>query len=227
MRAALETVARVLLFAALLGLILWPLELLWPRHAPRLTAREWLVDLGYLVLGALTLRLLVDPLLAALAARAPARPSHQAAAWRLCASFLGAELCAYALHRAMHEIPWLWRLHAVHHAPRELDWLKAWRQHPLEVALHALAVAVPGLLLGAPLAGLGALWVLRRGYTALLHANVELPSGWPRRLGFLGHLVATPAFHRAHHSHDPRLYNRNYASTFPLLDRLFGSYHSG
>lgn len=221
MRTALETVARVLLFAVLLGLILWPLELLWPRRAGRPSARERLADLGYLVLGALTLRLLVDPLLAALAAGAPAQP---AAAWRLYASFLGAELCAYALHRAMHEIPWLWRLHAVHHAPRELDWMKAWRQHPIEVALHALAVAVPGLLLGAPLAGLGALGLLRRGYTALLHANVELPAG---RLGFLRHLVATPAFHRAHHSHDPRLYNRNYASTFPLLDRLFGTYYAG
>ncbi|MFO0579283.1 MAG: sterol desaturase family protein [Polyangia bacterium] len=220
MRTALETVGQVLLFTALLGLILWPLELLWPRRAPRLTPRAWLVDLGCLVLGALTLRLLVDPLLAALTARVPARP---AAAWRLGASFLGAELGAYALHRAMHELPWLWRLHAVHHAPRELDWMKAWRQHPIEVALHALVVAVPGLLVGAPLAGLGALWLLRRIYTALLHANVDLRLP-PGRLRFLGQLVATPAFHRAHHSHDPRLYNSNYASTFPLLDRLFGTY---
>ena len=87
-------------------------------------------------------------------------------------------------------------------------------------------VAVPGLLVGAPLAGLGALWLLRRGYTALLHANVDLRLP-PGRLELLGQLVATPAFHRAHHSHDPRLHNSNYASTFPLLDRLFGTYRPG
>lgn len=215
MRTALDTMIKVAVFAGVLGLILWPLELLHPRHAPRFTARTWLADLGYLVLGALVLRGAVEPLLAALAHVLPARSST---AGRLFLGFLGAELATYGVHRAMHKVPLLWRLHAVHHAPRQLDWLKAWRQHPLEVAIHAVAAALPGLLLGAPLSGLGALIVLRRMYTAFLHANVRL------ELGPLAHILATPAFHHAHHSHDPRLFNANYASTFPFIDRLFGTF---
>lgn len=223
MRAALETILRTALFVGLLGLILWPLELLWPRRAPRFTARIWLVDLCYLLLGALTLRLGVEPLLATLSPLLPARPPT---AWRLLASFLGAELCSYAVHRAMHQVPWLWRFHAVHHAPRELDWLKAWHQHPVDVALHAVATAIPGLLLGAPLSGLVGLILLRRGYTAVLHANLRLPIARGRWSTWLGHVLATPAFHHAHHSHEPRLFNANYAGTFPFLDRLFGTWRA-
>lgn len=215
MRSAIETLSKVAVFAGVLGLILWPLELLFPRHAPRFLARTWLADLGYLLLGALVLRGAVEPLLAALSSLLPTRAPTTG---RLLLAFFGAELATYGAHRAMHEVPFLWRFHAVHHAPQQLDWLKAWRQHPVDVAIHAVAAALPGLLLGASLSGLGALIVLRRMYTAFLHSNVRLG------LGPLSHLLATPAFHHAHHSHDPRLFNANYASTFPLIDRLFGTF---
>lgn len=217
MPAALGILLKVAVFVGVLGLLLWPLELLFPRHAPRFTPRTWLADLGYLMLGALVLRGAVEPLLAAIASVLPARAPT---AGRLLLAFLGAELFTYGAHRAMHEVPGLWRFHAVHHAPQRLDWLKAFRQHPLDVAIHAVAASLPGLLLGAPLSGLGALIVLRRLYTAFLHANVRLG------LGPLAHLLATPAFHHAHHSHDPRLFNANYASTFPFLDHLFGTFRS-
>lgn len=215
MHAALGTLAKVAVFVGVLGLILWPLELLFPRHAPRFTARTWLADLGYLLLGVLVLRGAIEPLLTALSSVLPARAPT---AGRLLLGFLGAEFATYWMHRLMHEVPCLWRFHAVHHAPQQLDWLKAWRQHPIDVALHAAAAAIPGFLLGAPLSGLGALIVLRRMYTAFLHANVRI------ELGPLSHLLATPAFHHTHHSHDPRLFNANYASTFPLIDRLFGTF---
>ena len=44
------------------------------------------------------------------------------------------------------------------------------------------------------------------------------------RFGVLEHVVATPAFHHAHHSEDPRRFNSNYASLLPLLDRIFGTW---
>jgi sterol desaturase/sphingolipid hydroxylase (fatty acid hydroxylase superfamily) len=120
---------------------------------------------------------------------------------------------AYGSHRAMHEVPWLWRFHAVHHAPRELDWLKAWRQHPVDVAIHAWCVGLPGVLLGAPLSGLASLVLLRRLWTALLHANVRL------KLGPLEHVIVSPEFHQTHHAGSVV----NYAGLFPWLDRLFGT----
>ena len=40
------------------------------------------------------------------------------------------------------------------------------------------------------------------------------------------HVVATPAFHHWHHTNDsPELYNKNYASMLPWIDRVFGTLH--
>jgi sterol desaturase/sphingolipid hydroxylase (fatty acid hydroxylase superfamily) len=208
-------VVRSAAFLSLVALIAWPLERLWPRERPQRSLRTWLGDLGWLALSALTLHAVAAPLLSALSSRLP---PPTPAIWRFLASFLGAELLAYALHRCMHEVPWLWRFHALHHAPRHLDWLKTWRQHPLDLLLHTLVVALPGLLLGASLSSLPSLVLLRRVYTALLHANLSV------RWGPLAHLVATPDFHHAHHALDWQGRRGNYAGTFPWLDRLFGTF---
>ena len=37
------------------------------------------------------------------------------------------ELFAYWPHRWLHEVPWLWRLHATHHSSERLYWLNATR----------------------------------------------------------------------------------------------------
>lgn len=215
MPTPLELVVRTAVFVVLMALILWPLELLWPRERPRFTPRAWLGDLGWLVVGVGTLNAVAAPIVSFLAMwMPPPTPSL----WRLLASFLGAEFLAYVLHRGMHEVPWLWRFHALHHAPRQLDWLKTWRQHPLDLLLHALVVALPGLLLGASLSSLSSLVLLRRVYTALLHANLSL------RWGVLEHIMVTPDFHHTHHALDHQGRRGNYAGTFPWLDRLFGTW---
>jgi hypothetical protein len=36
---------------------------------------------------------------------------------------LVADLVQYWTHRAYHEVPWLWRLHAVHHSAKHMDWM--------------------------------------------------------------------------------------------------------
>ena len=51
-----------------------------------------------------------------------------------------------------------------------------------------------------------------------IHANIR----W--RFGPLEWLVSTPAFHHWHHTKTGPL-NRNYASTLPWLDRIFGTHH--
>ncbi len=39
---------------------------------------------------------------------------------RLLLVFVLADVAGYAVHRAMHRVPFLWRFHAVHHAPTHL-----------------------------------------------------------------------------------------------------------
>jgi sterol desaturase/sphingolipid hydroxylase (fatty acid hydroxylase superfamily) len=51
----------------------------------------------------------------------------------------------------------------------------------------------------------------------LIHANVRLPWGPLRRV------LVTPDFHHWHHSSDDEAIDKNYATQFAFLDRLFGT----
>jgi len=134
-------------------------------------------------------------------------------------AWLLAEAAHYAVHRAMHRVPWLWRFHRLHHDGEPLAWATAWYVHPVDAALFAAATT-----LGAVVAGEGApamLWFLvgRRAWTVVLHANLA----WPPSA--IDRVVATPAFHHRHHCEE--LPPANFASTLPLLDQLFGTFAPG
>jgi len=158
------------------------------------------------------------PVLGAVASAVPHVELPAPVRWTLVV--LGAEVMGYLVHRAMHRVPWLWRFHAVHHAPERMSWLEAWRQHPLDFVAHGIAVGIPGALLGASLSELASVVVLRKAFTTFLHADLRL------RLGWLEQVIASPAFHRLHHSARPEEFDSNFAGTFPVLDRLFGTYRA-
>jgi sterol desaturase/sphingolipid hydroxylase (fatty acid hydroxylase superfamily) len=54
-------------------------------------------------------------------------------------------------------------------------------------------------------------------YAIMLHANV----GWS--FGRLRYVVASPAFHRWHHTSEEEGLDRNFAGLLPLWDHLFGT----
>ncbi len=56
---------------------------------------------------------------------------------------LVADLMQYWTHRAYHEVPMLWRLHAVHHSAKSMDWLAGSRQHTLELIITRTLVLAP------------------------------------------------------------------------------------
>jgi len=74
---------------------------------------------------------------------------------------------------------------------------------------------LPLVLLGMPLGAHAVVVVLLRVHTIFVHANVRTPSA-------LGLVVATPRFHHRHHDRDGS--DANFASLFPWIDRLFGTY---
>lgn len=140
-------------------------------------------------------------------------------------SLLVAELGFYWGHRWAHEIPLLWRFHAVHHEPEHLHFMANTRGHPIDMIFVRLCGLTPLYLLGLArfadpkgdaIAALVVIVGMFWGF--LIHANVT----W--RLGPLEQLVASPFFHHWHHTRDGAI-NRNYAATLPVMDRLFGTYH--
>lgn len=128
------------------------------------------------------------------------------------------DFALYWLHRTFHGTP-LWRYHAVHHSSEDLEWISAARFHPVNILLGTVAVDVALLL-----AGISPNVMLWAGpftvfHSAFVHANLN----WT--LGPFRYVIATPVFHRWHHTGLEEGGNTNFAGTFPLWDILFGTFY--
>ena len=130
----------------------------------------------------------------------------------LLGDFLG-----YWQHRAFHTIGTLWKFHAIHHSSTDLDWLSSVRVHPINDVASNVVVALPLLFLGfSPVAFAAYIPVLTL-YAIMLHANVS----WT--FGPLRHVIASPTYHRWHHTSEEQGLNKNFAGLFPWIDRLHGT----
>jgi sterol desaturase/sphingolipid hydroxylase (fatty acid hydroxylase superfamily) len=130
---------------------------------------------------------------------------------------LVADLVQYWTHRAYHEVPLLWRLHAVHHSVKSMDWLAGSRQHIVELLITRTLVLAPIFVLGFSKEVIDT-YIVIVGFQAVFnHANVSV------RLGPLRYLIVTPNFHHWHHSQDDEAIDKNYAAHFAFLDHVFGT----
>jgi sterol desaturase/sphingolipid hydroxylase (fatty acid hydroxylase superfamily) len=123
----------------------------------------------------------------------------------------------YWLHRLFHGGAF-WKYHAVHHSSEDLDWISAARFHPVNLFLGTIMVDV--VLLMAGISPNTMIWVgpFITFHSAFVHANLN----WT--LGPLKYVLATPIFHRWHHTALEAGGNTNFAGTFPIWDILFGTY---
>lgn len=225
-------VIRLAIWLFLLLIFFIPLEKIFALHPHRIFRKSFGADLAYYFLNNLTVTsLLAFP--AALIAWAlrhvepaglPAWGGALPILVRLPAAFVVGEIGYYWGHRATHEIPFLWRFHVIHHSAEEMDWIVNSRAHPLDSVFVRICGFLPMYALGLaqPLRGrhldavpllvmlTGTIW----GY--FIHANVR----W--RFGWLGWLIATPAFHHWHHTKDDHI-NHNYAPMLPVMDKIFGT----
>ena len=222
----------LLVWLVLLCVLFIPLERWFGVPPAAQQRRDWGHNLVYYFLSSILPAIALSAPVALLATLAgallpPALPASVAALplpARLGLAFVVGEFGFYWGHRLSHTIPLLWRFHAIHHSPDHLYFMVHTRAHPVDLIVTRLFGIVPLYLLGlagpsaagsvvpaALLVG-GAVW----GF--VIHANVRV------RLGPLEWLVSTPAFHHWHHQRDS-VRSCNYASTLPLLDKLFGSLH--
>lgn len=145
-------------------------------------------------------------------------PSDWPLAAEIALGLLIAEFGFYWAHRLCHEVPQLWRFHAVHHSVTRLWVVNTGRFHFIDTLISvafglgiAIAVGMPQHII---------VWVsaLTAWIGLLTHANVEM------RFGPLNYIFNTPALHRWHHSRDLREGNRNYGENLILFDMLFGTW---
>jgi len=135
--------------------------------------------------------------------------------------FLVLGLEDYVTLRLMHAVPFLWRLHAVHHSDTEFDLTTTYRNHPL-AALILLLLRLPVIAaLGAPVSVLMAYEALRIVQNLYSHSNTRLPESLER---YLRLVLVTPDFHRTHHRSTRAFTDSNFSAILPWFDYLFGSY---
>jgi sterol desaturase/sphingolipid hydroxylase (fatty acid hydroxylase superfamily) len=128
------------------------------------------------------------------------------------------DFVGYWCHRLFHGQR-LWRFHAVHHSSVALDWLAAVRVHPINDAVMRVASTLPVFALGFAPNAVAALIPFITLMAIALHANVEWD--W----GPLRSVIASPRFHRWHHTSEQEGRDKNFAGIFPLWDIVFGTYY--
>ncbi|MEL6189367.1 MAG: sterol desaturase family protein [Myxococcota bacterium] len=127
------------------------------------------------------------------------------------------QLVGYANHRALHEVPALWRFHRTHHSSERIDVFSTFIFHPLDIAGWTLvgSIAVVGLT-GISVEAAIATALINNAAAAVGHANIRTPR-------WLGYIVARPENHALHHGRGVHSFN---FADFPVVDILFGTFRN-
>lgn len=218
----------LLVLAALFGAIerLWPAipgVSIWRRHR-RLDFIYWFFT-PIVTKTISTVAVLLAVVIASLSVSGEL-PDRMSSTWftrqsvlvQFLAILIVSDFLAYASHRLFHRRP-LWKFHAVHHSSEELDWLSATRLHPVNEIGARVFQVVPLFLLGFRGEAIAAAIPFLTLYAIFLHANV------PWSFGPLRFVIASPRFHRWHHTSESEGLDKNFSGLFPWIDLIFGTFY--
>ena len=222
-----EATIRLAAFAGVFAaMALW--EVLAPRRPWAVgRASRWPSNLGIVAVDALAVRLLIPVAAVGVALLAS---EHGIGLFHVLGwpgwlagllGFLVLDLVIYGQHVVFHKVPWLWRLHRMHHADLDIDVTTGVRFHPIEILLSMLIKIATVALVGIPAGAVVAFEVVLNATSLFNHSNATMPA-WLERLVRL--LVVTPDMHRVHHSIVRAETDSNFGFNLPWWDRLFGTY---
>lgn len=211
-----------------LSLVFIPLERAFPKDPEQRVLRAgWITDMKYFLFSHVGIQLLsfftVIPIQVFLHDKVNIGFQQAVAAQPLWLQFVAillvVDFTTYWIHRAMHEVPWLWKIHAVHHSTEKMDWLASSRLHVVELLANRFAGYLPIFALGFSPSAVYAYLVFVSFHAIFIHANVRF------RFPVLRWVVATPEFHHWHHSSENEAVDRNYAGFLPIYDVIFRTCH--
>ena len=216
---------------ALLLVLLAGAETIWPRRALVLDrSARWRTHFLFFASNAVIGRLLSFVLVVSVAASWADK--HQFGLLNMIAlpfwleamlAFVILDFAVWLQHLAMHHIPFLWRMHAVHHSDRDLDVTTALRFHPFELIASTVYKSAVVALLGAPLLVVLAFELWLNANALFNHSNIRLPRNWDRMLRTV---LVTPDTHMVHHSVIVDEQKRNFGFALTVWDRMFGTYRT-
>ena len=222
-----ESSLRLGVFLSIL-LVMMVAEAMFPRKKRVMgRGRRWTSNLLLIVIDGLFVRLLFPIVAVGFAAVAVEKNWGlfnlvDLPVWlEVTVSIIILDMLIYWQHVASHHIPFLWSLHKVHHADRDIDVTTGSRFHPIEIGLSMGYKMLLVGLLGTPVLAVIIFELILNGCAMFNHSNVKLPLKFDR---VLRRFIVTPDMHRVHHSTLVPETNSNYGFSLSLWDRLFRSY---
>lgn len=209
-------------------LIFVPLERLFSHQRQSLWRQGWETDLIYFFTGnligktsGLVIFLLVNILFVKgiVPKEIAGFVNQQSLVLQLISGLLIGEIGYYTAHRMLHQIPWLWRFHAIHHGAKELDWLVTVRVHPFDQIFTKIFQVFPLYLLGYSESFFAIYALFSATMAFFIHSNLGL------NFRFLNYILVTPELHRWHHSQNPETYHTNFAAQLACVDWLLGTWY--
>lgn len=212
--------------AALIVMLIWET---WRPFLPRTEAkhRRLARHLGLMTLNVVALRVVTAG--GAYAAAVSAETENWGlfrqlgfSGWSaLICGLLLLDLAIYAQHVVFHKVPWLWRVHRVHHSDLSFDTTTAIRFHPIEIVLSMLYKIL--LVVGAGLtpATVVVFEALLNACAQFNHGNIRLPVAIERICRWI---LITPDLHRIHHSAERGETDSNFGFSVAWWDRCFRTY---
>ncbi len=143
-------------------------------------------------------------------------PTHWSFTFQLILAVVILDIGSTLFHYLCHKNSFLWRFHAVHHAPTRLYGLNGIMKHPVFQAIDGVFALAPLIIIGIPQNVAFALVFSIFTQLLIQHTNADIKTGWFRAL------FATAELHRFHHLKG-RAGDVNFALFFSIWDRLLGT----
>lgn len=149
--------------------------------------------------------------------------------------WLVSDFTRFLLHFLLHKVPFLWKLHEVHHSAEVLTPITQYRMHPIEMLLfYFRGIFVIGIMSGLYLYYFPFVMV-EEGYMMVFGVNIfrflflfvgsnlrhsQIPVKFP---AFLEFILISPYQHQIHHSKDQKHFDKNFGSHLAIWDWMFRS----
>jgi len=216
-----------LLDMLLMTLIFSPIEVIWPAYPKQSVFRsEWLTDIVYflsthLPIQITTFLILLPAIQLTSFLNLPAIPklvSHLPWIVQFGLAVVVADLAEYAIHRAFHTVPFMWKFHAIHHSSKSLDWIAGSRSHIVDDITVRGFILIPMML------------VFPHGMMLAYLFFVNLHATWTHcnfgpTIKWLEPFLIQPRYHHWHHTSQSEAIDRNFAIHFPWIDKIFGTHY--
>ena len=136
--------------------------------------------------------------------------------WTFIPCYIIFDFCSYWAHRASHSNRFLWATHIAHHSGEKynlaVSFRLSWVQHlktPFFVPAMLCGFHPYVFFVSSQIAVLFQFWV---------HTE------YIKKLPIIDFFFAAPSNHRVHHGVQPQYIDKNYAATFIIWDRIFGTF---